>query len=222
MTAKHQAQTLTMNQTERAAFAALKVAIQDAWDDTRRQIEEADYDPQIVQTAFGQFLFHNVLNRVVQLDATIPCVVAKLVPNERRSAHYILVIINGRAITISAVPDLQARPRDARFRSSYARMQGRWIINEHNDLEPSPPLGPDDSFTSTYIHLLHGPRVGRRRQLGFIQVAIPNIFGEYDIDPIPIDAFLDAEWGAVTSDEETIEDTITLELETTRLDNAHS
>ena len=52
----------------REAIGPIETAIQEAWATTRRQIEEADFDRRIAQTAFAQFLVHNVRNEVFRLD----------------------------------------------------------------------------------------------------------------------------------------------------------
>ena len=195
----------------RDAFVALKTAIEDAWAVTRRQIGEEDYDGRIIQTAFAQFLVHNVMNCVHRLNTAFPDITVDLVPNERGSAHHVTVNVRGRFVTISSVPNIQARPRHANFRTNYARLQGRLTINKDNELEASPPLEPDEP-TLTYIQILHGPKEENRQDLGFILVAFPNRFGEYPEEPISLDKFLDSLQQQGIADEEIVADLPDLEV----------
>ena len=195
----------------RGALLAVETAIEDAWADTRRQVGEEDYDKRIIQTAFGQFLVHNVMNCVYKLDAAYPGIAAELVPNERASSYHIRVNIHGLFITISSVPDVHAGPRHAEFRANYAMLQGYFRINKDNRFEASPPPELDEP-TGTYMQILHGPKADSRQELGFVLVAFPNRFGNYEQNPMPMDHFLHALLQNGTTDEEIIDDISDLEI----------
>ena len=210
MTLLSQVANTPIARVTRPAFVAVKTALEDAWADTRRQLREEDYDSRIIQTAFGQFLVHNVMNRVYHLHAAYPGITADLVPNERGSAHHVRVNIHGLFATISSVPDLQARPRHAQFRANYARQQSYFKISRDNRFQLAPPPEPDDP-ASTYTQILHGPKSDSRQELGFILVGFPNRFGEYQQEPMHIDEFLNLSQPEMT-DEEVIEDISLLEI----------
>ena len=199
-----QTQPTVRRQAERAAFSALQTAVRDAWEDTQYQIGERDYDPRIVQTLFGQLLYHNVLNRVYLLGQEYPGIEVRLAPNKTNSAHHIVVTISHWIITVSAVRNREARPRDAHFRTSYAQ-QWSWDIDENDNFVTIPPLS-GGSGTAIYIHLLHGPLEERRRELGFVLIAQPNASGEYVTSPVPLETYLNDTFGPVTLDEEIIEE----------------
>ena len=105
----------------RKALGPIETAIQEAWATTRRQIEEADFDRRIAQTAFAQFLVHNVRNEVFRLDEAPGDVETFLIPNRRRTSHHVVVRFRNFWITVSAVKNRKDRPRPARFRTDYAQ-----------------------------------------------------------------------------------------------------
>ena len=188
----------------REAFEALRAAILDAYQDTRRQVTEQGYDPRIVQTAFAQFLHHNVQNRVLLLEGNHPDIRVRLIPNFGRGSHHIRVDIRNWIITISAVVNSYDRPRVARFRSDYA-LQWSFIFDDRNDLVIVPPLNIDKE-PMNYIQVLHGPREDKRMYLGLMLIAEPDARGKYVRAPASFDAFLYNTFGPDTVDEETIDD----------------
>ena len=171
------------------ALDGIKAAIQDAWTDTRTQMEEYQFHQSVVHTAFGQFLVHNVRNRVFQSDS--PGMISHLMPNRRGSAYHLKVIIMDKLfLTISAVENQESPPRPARFRSDYAGGQQSWFrVTAQDEFEPLPPA----QSTAEYIQILHGPqglRGQKRQKLGFIYVAFPHSRGVYRRPPIPLDAYI--------------------------------
>ena len=191
----------------RTAFKAIEATLHDAYEDTDQQLSPSEYHPRVAKSAFGQFLFHNVLNRLYQLSDNVPNIKTNLIPNGAFGSQHITLSVNDNwFITVSAVPDEQAEPRDARFRDRYAS-QFSFDIDENDNLVPV-PLPTLNNSEPTYIHLLHGPRQNNRRRLGFILVARPNALGEYVSDPTPLETFLDERFGPHTSDEEEIKDTL--------------
>lgn len=172
-----------------AALEAIKAAIQDAWSDTRAQVEDYQFPPLVLHTAFAQFLVHNVRNRITRVET--PGLVSQLVANRMRSAYHVKGIIENEVfLTVSSVPDPQSTPRHARFRADYTHGFQSWFtVTDQDEFEPVPPVKP----TATYIQILHGPRgqSGQQRQeLGFIQVAFPNGDGESSRPAIPLDAYI--------------------------------
>ena len=178
----------------RDAIAPVEIAIEEAWATTRRQIQDAAFDHRISQTAFAQFLVHNVRNEIFRLGQGDGQVFTDLVPNRRGSAHHVVVRFRNFWITVSAVKSRSERPRPARFRADYARRQMRFIVNEENNyFEAAPP--PEDARDDihTYIQMLHGPDPSDRQMHGFTLVAFTNRFGEYNPRPIDIRDFLNSE-----------------------------
>ena len=173
----------------RRFFVALLSAIEDAWGDTRRQINEEHYHNRIIQTAFGQFLFHNVMNRVYGLGDAHPGISVALMPNCTGTAYHAVARIDNIQITLSAVANEQARPRPALYRTDYATRQGFFTIDDTNILTPSPPTELDD-FALPYVQILYGPAKDNRQELGFIMIAFVNRFNEYDPAPMHLDDFL--------------------------------
>ena len=172
------------------ALLAIKYAISFAWDDTREQVKTADYDPRIVQTAFGQFLVHNVMNRIYQLNAGYhQTITAELKPNRSKNAHHVAVRFEGTLLTVSAVGHENVRPRPAIFREDYASRQTSFEISEQNSFVATLPPRLDGP-TKTYLQILHGPKVDDRHQLGFMLVAYLNRFNEYESKPVPLDELL--------------------------------
>ena len=172
------------------ALLALKYAISYAWEDTRGQVKSANYDPRIVQTAFGQFLVHNVMNRIYQLnEGYSQSFTAELRPNRTKNAHHITVRVASTLLTVSAVEHENVRPRPAMFREDYASRQGFFAITNQNTFIPtSPPVS--SARPKTYLQILHGPRVDDRCRLGFLLVAKMNRFNEYEGKPVPLDELL--------------------------------
>ena len=176
----------------REAIGPIETAIQEAWATTRRQIDEADYEPRIAQTGFAQLLVHNVRNEVFRLGETPGEVETYLLPNRRRTSHHVLVRFRNFWITVSAVRSRKGRPRPARFRMDYARRQMSFVVNQdNNDFEPAPPPEATEGDVHTYIQMLHGPTPGNRQTHGFTLIAFINRFGEYGPAPVEITEFLD-------------------------------
>ena len=92
------------------ALLALKYAISNAWADTRRQVKASSYDPRIVQTAFGQFLVHNVMNRIYQLNEDYQSMTAELRPNSSNTAYHVAIRLEDTLLTVSAIPHENLRP----------------------------------------------------------------------------------------------------------------
>ena len=173
----------------RRIIELIGAAIEKAWATTLRQIEEADFDDRISQTAFAQFLVHNVRNEIFRLGSRQGEVETDLIPNRRKSAHHIVVKFKGFRITVSAVKRWSDRPRPARFRADYAR-QLRFAVNEGtNAFEVAPPPQVGQRI-HTYIQMLHGPTPENRQVHGFTLIAFTNGFGEYEPKPIDIIQFL--------------------------------
>ena len=173
----------------RDALLAIKYAIFYAWADTRDQVKVASFDARIVQTAFGQFLIHNVMNRIYQLNHGNQSITAELKPNSSNTAHHVAIRLEDILLTVSAVPHEKMRPRAALFREDYASRQGFFEISGLNSfVATSPPelIGA----TKTYLQILHGPNPDDRQQLGFMLVASLNRFNEYEGKPVPLDDLL--------------------------------
>lgn len=173
----------------RVVLEAIKAAIQDAWADTRVQMEEYGFQPAVVHTAFGQFLAHNVLNKVFQIESV--GMVSQFVPNRRGSAYHVKVVIEGRLfLTISAVENPESPPRPARFRTDYAEGLQSWFeVTAEEEFELVLPT----KSTVEYIQILHGPsgpRGQKRQELGFICVAFPDSGGGSRRPSIPLDAYI--------------------------------
>lgn len=171
------------------ALEAIMASIQDAWSDTRAQMEEYQFRPPVVHTAFGQFLVHNVRNRVSQIDT--PGMVSQLMANRRGTAYHEKAIIMDKLfLTISAVENPESPPRPARFRADYADGLQSWFnVTDQDEFEPMEPAKP----TLEYIQILHGPcgfRGQKRQKLGFIHVAFPHRDGGNRRPPIPLDAYI--------------------------------
>ena len=176
------------------ATGRIEPAIQEAWATTRRQIDEANFDRRIAQTAFAQYLVHNVRNEVFRLDEAPGDVETFLIPNRRRTSHHVVVRFRNFWITVSAVKSRKHRPRPARFRTDYARRQMSFVVNQdNNDFEALPPPEAAEGDVPTYIQMLHGPTPGNRQTHGFTLIAFINRFGEYDPAPVEITEFLDPE-----------------------------
>ena len=194
----------------RAAFKAIESAVRGAYEDTDQLCKQAGFHPRVIKAGFGQLLFYAVMNRLNLLnDVHYPFVKVSLLPNGAYgSLHVCITIDDDWFITVSAVPDIDVLPRDAKHRDHYAQ-QWTFAPDANNNFVPVPPPGyPVRVDGPTYIHLLHGPRENNRRRLGFILVAQPDAKGEYISKPIPLETFLNDRYGPVTSDEETITDTI--------------
>ena len=197
----------------RTAFRALESAIVDAWAYTCSQVEDATYEPPTEKMAFGYFLFCNVQDRIYKIakSYSVHIIDAEFVPNQKGGSHHLVVTVNRWKATISAVPDEHSHPRDAQFRTSYAK-QLRLNLDFGERTKPLVVVPPPEltSAPQTYIHLLHGPRPGWRKQLGFILVGHPNAEGRYDRAPVPLDTFLNETFGldTDTTDVEVIEDDI--------------
>ena len=171
------------------ALLALKYAISNAWADTRRQVKASSYDPRIVQTAFGQFLVHNVMNRIYQLNEDYQSMTAELRPNSSNTAYHVAIRLEDTLLTVSAIPHENLRPRAALFREDYASRQGFFEINGQNRFVAASPPELSES-TKTYLQILHGPKADDRQQLGFMLVASLNRFNEYEGKPVPLDELL--------------------------------
>ena len=187
----------------RTALCALSEAIKDSWTTTLHQVGEEGYDERVALTAFGQFLHHNVMNRVYGLNGKCPGLATDLVPNDRRSAYHVTATIHDLFITISSVSSVESRPRYAQFRTDYA--QSYFTIDHDNHFQPTPVVDPGDH---TYVQILHGPREDSRHRLGFILVVFPTSFGQYRHLPMGIDDFLDRALPEQQSDVEKIEDSL--------------
>ena len=172
-----------------AVVEQIEGAIEEAWATTRRQIEEAAYDQRIVQTAFAQFLEHNIRNEIFRLGHAPGEVETDLIPNRNRSAHHVVVRFRNFWITVSAVKTRADRPRPARFRTDYARRQMRFIVNDNNFFEAAPPPEPGQNI-HTYIQILHGPASGNRQLHGFTLIAFANQYGEYQPRPMEVAEYL--------------------------------
>ena len=161
----------------------IATCIEDAWAQTRQQVDDVGYHNLIQQTAFAQFLVANVAHQVYQLNDAFPGISASLRPNRTGTAHHVVVNAQGTLITISAVPHNEARPRSAWFREAYGTRQASFQINdESNDFELTPPpTHPPDDWN--YIQILHGPTQDNRRELGFILVAVIDRFNSYARPP---------------------------------------
>ncbi len=169
---------------------AIRAAIQDAWADTCIQMEE--FQPAVVHTAFGQYLAHNVLNKVFQIETA--GMVSQFVPNRRGSAFHVKVVIEDRLfLTISAVENPESPPRPARFRNDYAEGLQSWFeVTAQDEFRLAIPT----KSTAEYIQILHGPsglRGQKRQELGFINVAFPHWGGGNRRPSIPLDSYI-AEW----------------------------
>ena len=172
-----------------ASLKTIKAAIQDAWADTRAQMEDYQFGESTMHTAFGQFLVHNVRNRVSGID--IHGVMSNLVPNRRHTANHERVIVEGALIlTFSAVESQKSSPRPAQFRTEYAEGLQSWFdITDQNEFEAMRP----PKATLEYIQILHGSKGSsdqERRELGFINVAFPSSGGGYRRRSIPLDAYI--------------------------------
>ena len=99
--------------TFRDALLSIKYAISFAWADSRGQVKAASYDPRIVQTAFGQFLVHNVMNRIYQLNEGYQNITAELRPNSSNTAYHVAVRLEDTLLTVSAVAheNVRSSPR---------------------------------------------------------------------------------------------------------------
>ena len=189
----------------RDALIAVKLAIFDGWADTRRQIAAAGYDTRITQSAFGQFLVHNVMNRTYRLNESDPNITVELRPNKNNTAHHVVVRIEDVLMTVSAVPNEHVRARPALFREEYASRQGSFKIDAGDNFVPLPPEQMDS--IETYIQILHGPSVDNREQHGFTIVAFLNQFNECTGKPLQIDDFL-AQFPDQLDDAEIIQENI--------------
>ena len=191
----------------RTAFKAIEATLHDAYEETDQHLTTWGYHPRVAKTAFGHALFYNVMNRLYQLEDSTPNIKTTLMPNGAYGSQHITLSVNDHwFITVSAVPDEQTLPRDAKFRDRYAR-QFTFDIDENDNLVPV-PLPTLYPFEPTYVQLLHGPRPDNRRKLGFVLVTRPNALGEYVTDAMPLATFLHERFGPDTSDEEVIVDTL--------------
>lgn len=185
--------TTAASDTLRSTLQRIEEAIEEAWAITRRQIEEANFDERISQTAFAQFLVHHVRNEIFKLGTAPGDVETDLIPNRRKSAHHVIVRFGSFWITVSAIKARSDRPRPARFRTDYSHRQMRFVVNEEsNTFEAASPPDTNRSI-HTYIQLLHGPTPEDRQTHGFTLVAFTNRFGEYEPMPMEISEFLDAD-----------------------------
>ena len=184
------AEVIRANDDFRGVIEQIEGAIEEAWATTRRQIEEAAYDHRISQTAFAQFLVHNVRNEIFRLGDAQGEVETHLIPNRRGSSHHVVVRFRNFWITVSAVKSRSDRPRLARFRVDYSRRQMMFVVNEDNFFEPAPPPAPAQNL-HTYIQMLHGPSPENRQIHGFTLIAFTNRFGEYLPRPVEVDDLLD-------------------------------
>ena len=203
-----------------AALEIIKAVIQDAWGDTRNQMEEYGYGPRVIHTAFAQFLVHNIRNRVSRIDT--PGISTQLVPNRRHSANHVKVCIGDNLVlTISTVRNPEETPRRALFRTEYAEGMQSWFdITDQNVFEMMIPAGPGIE----YIQILHGPKGHRgqkRCELGFIYVAFPLSSGGYRRRSISLDAYLaELSIGQSVGVEDIKEDDLGVTLRKERQDNA--
>lgn len=171
------------------SLLAVRDAISFAWADTRKQVKGAGYDDRIVQTAFGQFLVHNVMNRIYQLNMGCENMKVELRPNSNNTAHHVVIRFNNMLLTVSAVAQPHMRPRAALFREEYASRQGFFRISEQNSFVPTSPRSLSEPRTS-YLQILHGPKDDDRQHLGFMLIASLNHFNEYEGKPAPLDDLL--------------------------------
>ena len=63
---------------------AIATCIEDAWAQTRQQVDDVGYHNLIQQTAFAQFLVANVSHQVYQLNDAFPGISASLRSNKTR------------------------------------------------------------------------------------------------------------------------------------------
>ena len=171
----------------RSTLEYVHAAIQDAWSDTRAQIQEYGFSPAVAHTAFGQLLVHNVRNRISRIIPHHLNVDAALVPNRIGSAYHVRVNISGEMfLTVSTVRNDRSYPRYARFRADYINgFQSHFRIVDGR-FEAEPPL----RSTAEYLQILHGPKEGNRHELGFIVVAFPDRHGQYRRPHMPLDSYL--------------------------------
>ena len=167
-----------------AAFEALDATIQYAYYLTGNQMVELGYDRRIAQTAFGQYLYHNVMHEVQLLGRNDPSIEAELHPHVRESGHHVVVMLQGLIITISAVEHRGQRPRYAAHRSIYAGQLSFTITDDGKFVVP--PLSVQDFSQPAYIQLLHGPEPGNRQRHGFTLLAFLNERGEYLSDVVDL------------------------------------
>ena len=180
--------------TIRCGLEAIRTAIEDAYAYTRVQMQEGQYHQSVVHTAFGQFLVHNVRDRIAKIR--IPGLVSRFASNPRGTAYHEIAFLEDKLFaTISAVTQPDSPPRPARFRSGYASgLQSSFRITDEDEFEPIPPIQP----TTVYAQILHGSARESglpRQQLGFIQVAFPDGAGGYSRPTISLEAFI-AEWSS--------------------------
>ena len=174
-----------------AAGKEIQDSINDAWDATSLQMGVFGYDHRVVHTAFGQFLVHNIMQKILEnIQGVWPGVDADLVPNSRRTAYHIVIRPPGMLITVSAVNHPLDNPRPAIFRESYASQQMGFGINSAGAFQVLDP--PDFSnFACRYFQVRHGPKVDDRQQLGFVIIVPVNGFGRPLSPPQAMDSFLD-------------------------------
>ena len=187
-------------------------AIEEAWATTRRQIEGASFDPRISQTAFAQFLVHNVRNEIFRLGSTSAEVETILIPNRKRSSHHIVVRFGNYWITVSAVKGRSDRPRPATFRTDYTYRQMTFVVDESTNLLEVVPPSDVRQKRYTYIQMLHGPSPENRQIHGFTLLAFTTPFGKYEPHPIDVSKFLNPENPKPGAAEEPVPEDLGIEL----------
>ena len=166
------------------AFQALDATISYAYSLTANQMVEFGYDRRIAQTAFGQYLYHNVMHEVQLLGKNAPSIEAELRPHVRESGHHVVVTLQGLVITISAVEHRGQWPRYAVHRSIYAGQLSFTITDDGKFVVP--PFSVQEISRPAYVQLLHGAEPGNRQRHGFTLLAFLNERGEYLPDVIDL------------------------------------
>ncbi len=201
----------TADDAVRLGLEAIRTAIESAYDVTRVQMQDGRYHEDVVQTAFAQFLVHNVRDGVAKIKAL--GLVSLLTSNSKGTAHHEAVYIEDKLlITISAVRGPSALPRPAQFRNDYTgSLQIRFIPRGDEFLIVMPP-----GAKTQYVQILHsGKRLQGplRQHLGFIQVAFPDSAGGYRRGMISLDDYI-AEWSrpGARAETEHVEDNLGIKL----------
>lgn len=179
VTSQYGLDLIVQESTDKVFLRAMHRQIEMAWQDARDEMRTSGYAPEIIYYMFAQSLRAKTDHRLTELGKAYPDYPVEMKPTRQMGSYYAHVTMGRTLLTISAVRHRNEVPRDARYRNDNARLQTAFDINSTGqEFEIlSVELGNDSG--TIYGIVLHGPRVGRRYELGFVDIAFLDRDGVY-------------------------------------------
>ena len=166
----------------------IHAVIEGAYADTRREVNARGYDSRIVQTHFGQALYANVNQGILEMKPTCPNLNIDLLPNRTKTAYHVVIKASSMRLTVSAVSSETDNPRYAHYREAYAH-QLEFGFNANGEIQLVPV-----SYNHDYFELLHMAG-GNRQSFGRVVVGVPDSNGGYTTGHMSWKSFLDIMFG---------------------------